>query len=158
MLKDRIATLAKDQRLAPLLQFIKFGLVGVSNTAISYGIDMLCYYVLLSGAPWPDGTKVIVSSAIAFIVSVTNSYYWNNRFVFGQGEKKTARQHLLTYGKTVLCYGVTGLVLAPLIKSWATSLGIAYWLGSLMSLVVTIPLNFILNKRWAFGEKRPSEE
>lgn len=160
MIKERIAKLMENPKFAPLLQFIKFGLVGVSNTAISYGIDMLCYYVLLSGSGWVEGTKVIVSSALAFFVSVTNSYYWNNRFVFGQGEKKTAKQHLLTYGKTVLCYGVTGLVLAPLIKQWAASLGVAYWLASLMSLVVTIPLNFVLNKFWAFSgkKKKPEEE
>ena len=27
--------------LAPLIQFIKFGLVGVSNTLISYAVEML---------------------------------------------------------------------------------------------------------------------
>ena len=61
------------------IQFIKFGLVGVSNTVISYGIEMLCYYVLFSRVAWSEGLRIGITSALAFAVSVTNSYYWNNR-------------------------------------------------------------------------------
>lgn len=137
---------------APLLQFVKFGLVGVSNTLISYGIEMLCYYGLLAGVGWSDAAKIAVTSALAFIVSVTNSYYWNNRYVFGKGERKTAFQHLAAYGKTVICYGVTGLVLAPALKVWVSGMGVPYWAASLGTLLVTIPLNFVLNKFWAFSK------
>lgn len=133
-----------------LLQFIKFGLVGVSNTAISYGIEMLCYYLLFANVPWKEPVRVLITSLLAFAVSVTNSYYWNNRYVFGDGAHKTAGQHLTAYLKTVACYGVTGLVLAPAIKVYVTALGVPYWLASLGSLAVSIPLNFLLNKFWAF--------
>lgn len=134
-----------------LVQFIKFGLVGVSNTAISYGIEMLCYYVLLVNAPMSEGVRVIVTSVLAFIVSVTNSYYWNSRYVFKSGgEKKTLSQHLRAYAKTVASYGVTGLLLAPALKLLLGRWGVPYWAASLGSLVVTIPLNFVLNKFWAF--------
>ena len=43
---NKIKAILQSEKLAPLIQFIKFGLVGVSNTAISYGVEMLCYYVL----------------------------------------------------------------------------------------------------------------
>ena len=43
---NKIKALLQNEKLSSLIQFIKFGLVGVSNTAISYGIEMLCYYVL----------------------------------------------------------------------------------------------------------------
>lgn len=143
----------EDGKLAPLLQFVKFGLVGVSNTAISYGIEMLCYYVLFANVNWPENVKIAVTSGIAFFVSVTNAYYWNHRYVFKNGDKKTPKQHLLTYLKTVACYGVTGLLLVPLLKMWLGGMGVPLWLSSLGTLVVTIPLNFLLNKFWAFGEK-----
>ena len=144
-------------KFAPLVQFVKFGLVGVSNTAISYGIEMLCYYVLFRNVAWDEKVKIAVISALAFIVSVTNSYYWNNRFVFAQG-KKSAPEHLKTYLKTMACYALTGLVLAPALKIWLNGLGWPYWLASLASLAVTIPLNFVLNKFWAFGKKKETEE
>ena len=143
---------------AALLQFVKFGIVGVSNTAISYGIEMLCYYVLFVNVPWSESVRILATSVLAYVVSVTNSYYWNNRYVFGSGTKKTVRQHLTAYLKTVACYGVTGLLLAPAIKVYVTALGVPYWLSSLGALVVTIPLNFILNKFWAFRKSGGSKE
>lgn len=133
-----------------LIQFIKFGLVGVSNTAISYGIDMLCYYVLLVHVNMPQNAKVVVTSILAFVISVTNSYIWNNRFVFRSENKKTVREHAKSYCRTVVCYGVTGLILSPILKMLLVNWQFQYWLASLASLIVTIPLNFVLNKFWAF--------
>ena len=43
--------LESNPKTAALLQFVKFGLVGVSNTAISYGIEMLCFYVFSYNSP-----------------------------------------------------------------------------------------------------------
>lgn len=143
-----------DPKFSSLIQFFKFGLVGLSNTAISYGIDMFCYYVLFASVSWPENTKILTSAILAFAVSVTNSYYWNNRYVFGSGEKKTAIQHLAAYLRTVMCYGVTGLLIGPALKLWFNSCGMQYWLSSIACLVVTIPLNFVMNKFWAFRDSR----
>ena len=144
-------------KLAPIVQFVKFGIVGVTNTGISYGIDMLCNYVLFANTGWDQGIKTVVNSAIAFIISVTHSYYWNNRFVFAQG-RKTWKEHLASYGKTVACYALTGLIMAPLMKNWMVDRGMAYWLASLLTLVVTIPLNFLMNKFWAFRKKNEEQK
>lgn len=144
---------AEKGRWASIVQFVKFGLVGVSNTLISYGIEMLCYYVLFVHVGWAEQVRIVVTSVLAFVVSVTNSYYWNNRYVFGSHERKSWQQHAKVYGKTVICYGVTGLVMAPALKLWMSGLGVPYWLASLGSLIVTIPLNFLLNKLWAFAKK-----
>lgn len=146
----KLSELLRDPRLSALIQFIKFGIVGLSNTAISYGVDMLCYYVLLVPVPWPENAKIMVSAVVAFVISVTNSYYWNNRYVFGSQERKTVPQHLRAYLRTVLCYGLTGLLLAPALKLWLSGQGVRYWLSSIACLVITIPLNFVLNKFWAF--------
>lgn len=143
----------ENSRYAFLIQFVKFGLVGAMNTLISYGTEMLCYYVLFADMQWKDGVKIAVSSAIAFFISVTNSYYWNNRFVFKNEERKGFAKHLKAYGRTVLCYGLTGLLLAPYIKIWLTGMHVPYWVASLATLIVTIPLNFLMNKFWAFGER-----
>ncbi len=140
-------------RLAPLVQFVKFGLVGVSNTAISYGIEMLGYYVVFARVNWPDRVRIAVVTAIAFAVSVLNSYYWNNRYVFKDAERKTFRDHLKALLKMAACYALTGLVLAPLLKVWIHERGVAYWVASLLTLVVTVPLNFLLNKLWAFRRR-----
>ena len=144
--------------LETLFQFIKFGIVGVSNTAISYGIEMLCYYVLFVNVSWPDNVRIMLTSILAFAVSVTNSYYWNSRYVFQAGKRRSFSEHVLAYLKTVACYGVTGLVLAPALKMYVSGLGVPYWLASLGTLVITIPLNFLLNKFWAFRKSTDKQE
>ena len=147
-MKEKLLALWKNPSLSGLVQFIKFGLVGVSNTLISYAVENGCYYWLFTSlAEWP---RVIWANVLAFVISVTNSYYWNNRFVFRKGEKLGWRTHLKTYLKTVACYGVTGLLLGPALKGLLTGWGVPYYLGSLLTLVVTISLNFVLNKFWAY--------
>ena len=169
---NKIKALLQNEKLSSLIQFIKFGLVGVSNTAISYGIEMLCYYVLFKNTKFigilnllallgisTDGNnvKVVITTIIAFVVSVSNSYLWNNRYVFGSG-KKSFFEHFKTYFKTFACYGITGLILSPIIKILLTKISVPFFIASLGALVITIPLNFVMNKFWAFKSKPTKDE
>ena len=168
MMKEKLRrglSFLENSRFAPLVQFVKFGLVGISNTLISYGIEMLCYYVLLKDVSFPllcgmlkaigisagsEQVKIGVVTVIAFLVSVTNSFYWNSRYVFKQEEKRSSGQLIASYFKTMASYAVTGPLLSPAIKMWLSNSGTPYWLAALGSLVLTIPLNYLLNKFWAF--------
>lgn len=170
MIKAWLRKTEENSKGAALVQFVKFGLVGVSNTAISYGIEMLCYYVFfpttaftvirsfLSNCNLQVGAetiRIILTTVLAFLISVTNSFYWNSKHVFA--EKRTGRELFFSYIKTVLCYGVTGLVLSPWLKVFLTEMGMAYWLATLFSLVISIPLNFVLNKFWAYRKQSRHE-
>lgn len=144
----------QDERkpmMVTLIQFIKFGMVGVSNTALSYVTEILCYYLLLVNTQ-TEGVKVFVTSLLSFVVGTINSYYWNSRRVFASDEKKTLGQHLRTCLKTTVCYALTGLLLAPWAKAQLVARDVPFWLATLMVLVITIPLNFLMNKLWAFRE------
>lgn len=169
---NKIKALLQNEKLSSLIQFIKFGLVGMSNTAISYGIEMLCYYVLFKNTKFigilnllallgisTDGNnvKIVITTIIAFVVSVSNSYFWNNRYVFGSG-KKSFSEHFKTYFKTFACYGITGLILSPIIKILLTKISVPFFIASLGALVITIPLNFVMNKFWAFKSKPTKDE
>ncbi len=161
----------KGTPFAFLGQFIRFGLVGVSNTLIQYLIEMLGYYVLFRNADFArltgflhglgltgvtgEGVKVVVVTAIGFVVSVTNAYYWNSRFVFDEDGKPVRSWG--GYFKSVVSYGFTGLILAPALKLWMQGWGLPYWAVTLLSLVVTIPLNFVLNKLWAFRHTKEDQ-
>ena len=126
------------------VQFVQFCVVGLSNTLISYFI--YAAFVLL-------GWNYILGSIVGFVVSVTNSFYWNNKYVFKQ-ENGKHRSILASYVKTFLSYAATGLVLANiLLVIWVEVLHLPELLGPIVSLLVTIPLNFILNKLWAFRNK-----
>ncbi len=148
-------------------QFIRFGLVGVSNTLIQYAIEMLGYYAVFRdtsfegaasllrglglGGVTGEAVRVVVVTAIGFVISVTNAYYWNSRFVFGDSGKPV--RSWAGYFKSVASYGFTGLVLAPVLKLWMQGWGLPYWAVTLLTLIVTIPLNFVLNKLWAFRRR-----
>ncbi len=169
---NKIKALLQNEKLSSLIQFIKFALGRVSNTAISYCIEMLCYYVLFKNTKFigilnllallgisTDGNnvKIVITTIIAFVVSVSNSYFWNNRYVFGSG-KKSFSEHFKTYFKTFACYGITGLILSPIIKILLTKISVPFFIASLGALVITIPLNFVMNKFWAFKSKPTKDE
>lgn len=65
-----------------ICQFMKFGMVGISNTIISY-----ITYVLLIAMDM----HYLLASFLGFWVSVINAYYWNNKYVFkaNNNEKRT---------------------------------------------------------------------
>ena len=127
-------------------QFIKFGLVGVVNTFTSYAIVNSCYYLL--------HLHLQLSNAIAFVLSVLVSFTLNSRFVFKK-RPQTKRELFGSLLKTYLSYASTGLILtAILIELECNKLGIPLYIASLMNLVITVPVNFLLNKFWAFGKRK----
>ena len=132
-----------------IAQFIKFGIVGLSNTLIAYLVYAACIYI---------GLHYLLANAIAFTISVLNAYYWSDRYVFKTVKGET-RGTLSTLLKTYVAYGTTGLLLASLLLYlYVDRLHISEYIAQLLVLVVTIPLNFIINKYWSFKTKRIHEE
>ena len=119
-------------------QFMKFGIVGISNTLLSLAI----YYLLVL-----LGVNYILSNVVAFAVSVLNAYYWNRKYVFGQVEgSKKGRQ----LAKVYVSYGFTFLLSTGLLFLMVAVIGVSEFIAPLINLCITIPLNFLLNKFWAF--------
>lgn len=71
------------KKLAVLWQFAKFGLVGVLNTTIDFGIlNILLYLTRITSGP-----LILFLNAVAFSTASINSYWWNRSWVF-HGSKK----------------------------------------------------------------------
>jgi len=127
-----------------ILQFIKFGIVGISNTLVSFAV----YYIFL----WIDPRLYMVGSVLGWIVSVANAFYWNNKYVF-KGGQEDGRSILKRLGKTYVSYGATFLLTTLLLYievNWF------HWPKAIcppVNLIITIPLNFLLNRFWAFQKK-----
>jgi len=118
-------------------QFIKFGIVGVSNTAISLTI----YYLFI----WMNKELYITGNSVGFLISILNAYYWNNKYVF----HKKVKGHLKPILRTFAVYGSTLLLSTGLLYCWVDLIGITEIIAPLMNLLITIPLNFLLIKHWA---------
>ena len=139
-----------DKKRRTFKEFLQFGLVGVSNTIISY----LLYVVTLLLVS-KSGVKFdyIIANIVSWLLSVLWSFYWNNKFVFKkeEGEKRNIWAALF---KTYVSYGFTGLILNNILSVlWVSVLHISKMLAPIINLVISIPINFFMNKLWAFGKK-----
>lgn len=150
-------------------QFLKFGLVGLSNTLISETVYVVI--VCLKG-------HYLLASTTGFILSVFNAYYWNSRYVFKEDDAREKRVWWKVLLKTFLSY-LWGFIanllllafwidilqignhmepLAELLRSWNIRFPDTQTLGSLLAeginLILVLPMNFFLNKFWAFRQKQ----
>ena len=129
------------------MQFVKFGIIGLSNTVISYILNVT---VLLILSPFSVSWDFFAGNMVGFLLSVLWSFYWNNRFVFTmqEGQQRSVWKALL---KTYLAYGFTGIILNNILSwLWITKFGISKFIAPVINLIVSVPLNFIINKLWAF--------
>ena len=65
-----------------------------------------------------------------------------------EGQQRSVWKALL---KTYLAYGFTGIILNNILSwLWITKFGISKFIAPVINLIVSVPLNFIINKLWAF--------
>lgn len=127
-----------------IVQFIKFGIVGGFNTLLTY----LIYFAGIS-----LGIHYVISNAIAFVITVFISFLLNNHFVF-KGEQQGKLAWLKALLKVYASYASTPLVLTSILL-WiqVDYLGISEKIAPLINLIFTVPINFLLNKYWAYRDK-----
>lgn len=135
-----------------VMQFIKFGVVGLSNTIVSYLIYVVGL-IFLRSIGILEECEFLVARLGAFVISVLWSFYWNNKLVFKlqDGEK---RSNLKTLIKTYISYSFTGLFLnSVLLILWVRVLHISEFIAPIINLLVSVPTNFVINKFWTFRKK-----
>lgn len=137
------------QTLENLTQFVLFGIVGVSNTVISYLLNIMVLGLL---SPFRLAWDYIAGNLVAFLLSVLWSFYWNNRIVFTQGEGQS-RNLWKALLKAYAAYGFTGIVLNNILSwIWISMFHISKYIAPLINLVISVPLNFVINKLWTFKD------
>lgn len=138
-----------DDIFNSFMQFVKFGIVGVSNTLISYVLYAGSLFTFQKLGILPKG-DYLVAQVIAFVLSVAWSFYWNNKMVFtkADNEERSLWKSLL---KTYVAYSFTGLFLnSALLVLWIQVLHISEYIAPIINLIISVPLNFLINKFWAF--------
>ena len=154
-----------------LWQFIKFGLVGVSNTLISEGLYAILVFF---------DVHYLLAYFVGFVLSVLNAYYWSNKYVFKleEGEHRVAWKVL---AKTYVAYLGGFLLSSALLVLWIDIVDLSRFMGTLaesfkglglervdadflgeviaagINLLITVPLNYAANKFWAYKKEKNRE-
>ena len=119
------------------IKFIKFIVVGLINTIFQLGI----YYFLLFA-----GVNYNISYAFSFIFSVLFSYVFNNKIVF-KVDNLNSKSSLL---KIYISYGSTFLLGQIMLYLGVEKLGISDKIMPIINIILTTPINFLLNKYFVF--------
>lgn len=134
----------KRKKAEGLIQFVKFGIVGGFNTIFSYVIVNVMYYA------W--GIHEQIGNATAFVITVFISYMANSRFVFRESAKE--QSFLAGLVKVYISYSITGIfIVGILLYVESDILHIPLYISTFANIFITVPINFILNKFWAYRKK-----
>jgi len=118
-------------------QFVKFGIVGVSNTLLSLTV----YAVLLKAF----GVAYLAASAAAFAVGTVNGFMWNSRWTF--------RDHVGDALTPVRWFVVQGCGLAAnegLVYVFVHDAGLDKLVGQVCTTAVVTVCTFLANRAWTF--------
>lgn len=143
----------RDETFKSFMQFVRFCIVGLSNTMISYvlytvALLMFHYFGIFQSCGY------IIAQFIQFFLSVLWSFYWNQKLVF-KTKKNDYQSILKTLLKTYVSYAFTGLFLSSiLLVFWVQVMRISEFIAPIMNLCISVPLNFFINKFWAFKSEK----
>ena len=129
-------------------QFLFFCIVGAMNTVVAYVVYALL--VFFTGAKEGDW-QLTLFSVIGDICGGVNSYFWNRFWVFKKSNA-TTRESLPRFIVTFLVYLALSTGLFRLVEWIFPSLN--KYVIKIIVLPVTMIINFLMNKLWAFRGKK----
>ncbi len=134
----RLGDRATSALHTPLLaQFVKFGVVGVSNTLLAFAV----YTLLVKGLDvW-----YLAASAIGFAFGAVNGYLLNRRWTF--------REHAgdaLTPVRWFVVQGCGLLANLGLVYLAVDGLGLDELLGQALATAIVVVGTFFANRAWTF--------
>ena len=120
-----------------LIQFVKFGIVGVSNTLLT----ALVIYLLLEVLNCSD----YLSNVAGYVLGLINSFIWNQKWTFAN--KSSIKN---TFFKFVLIFIISYAVQLGNLFLWLNYTSVNPYICQLISMIIYIGLNFTLNKIYTF--------
>ncbi len=125
--------------LAPpvFAQFLKFGIVGISNTLLTFAIFTLLLKVF--------GVNYLAASAIGFAAGAINGFLLNRRWTF-----KEHAGDALTPVRWTVVQGVGLAVNEGLIYLFVSDAGLDKLVGQAFATAIVVVGTFFANRAWTF--------
>ena len=124
------------------VQLLQFGLVGASG----YVVNLIVFAALTHFFDLHH----IVAAIGAFVVAVTNNFWWNRHWTFDARHGHAGFQAARFFTVSVLALGVNLVALELLVRG-----GMAELPSQALAVAIAMPFNFIGNKIWTFDEPPP---
>jgi putative flippase GtrA len=135
------ALIRSPQRQETLHQFIKFGLIGVINTFIDFGI-----YFMLTRHTHFFGAHLLVANFISFTTGTTFSFFANRTWTFLREDKATINEAVRFYATTI-----SGLLLSQgILFAFLNWFHVYDLIAKAFTTIFTIFWNFLLKKFFVF--------
>lgn len=133
----------------PLVQLVKYGIVGVANTLLTLAVIFVCKSMI--------GLNPYISNALGYGVGLVNSFIWNRQWVF-RAKGSMSRHAVLFVTGFAICYLIQLLTVYLLNSSPLGTVELhfaeftlsGYGIATLIGNVVYTACNFIYNRLVAF--------
>jgi putative flippase GtrA len=137
-----LARASRHKSVPLLMQFMKFGLVGVSNTLLTF----LVYTVLLK----VFGVWYLAASAIGFAAGAVNGFLLNRRWTF--------RGHIgdaLTPVRWTVVQGCGLALNEALLYLFVDGFDLDELVGQAFATAIVTVITFLVNRAWTFRTRIP---
>jgi putative flippase GtrA len=126
-----------------LVQFVKFGIVGISNTLITFAVYTLLLKVF--------GVYYLAASAIGFIAGAVNGFLLNRAWTF-RGHVGDA----LTPVRWAIVQGCGLALNEGLLFLWVAGLGVDKLVAQGLAILIVTTVTFFANRAWTFRMQTPA--
>jgi putative flippase GtrA len=121
------------------LQLGKFCAVGASGYVLNLCVFAFAFEVL--------GVHRLFAATIAFVVAVTNNFWWNRHWTFQARTGAAAFQAARFFAVSVAAF----VFAAAMLELLVSVAGLPELAAQAISIAAATPLNFVGNKMWSFA-------
>jgi putative flippase GtrA len=121
-------------------QLARFTAVGASGYVVNLITFALCVHAL--------DLDFRIAAVIAFLVAVTNNFWWNRHWTFDARSGHAGHQAARFLAVSIAAFAVNFVVLEILV----TGAGLKEVVAQAIAVATATPCNFIGNKLWTFTE------